>query len=335
MMGSGIATACALSGVRVLLKEINQKFLDAGMARVRANLASNVKKGRMTSQKADAIYSLCTPCLTYDKFKEADMVIEAVIENLDLKQKIFADLERSCRSDCILSTNTSTIDITKVASKMRNPERILGAHFFSPAHVMQLFEIIRTDATPPQVLVDALGLSKQIKKTPVVVGNYYRVRRQPRVLPVHHVRVPPRRPRPGSVRHRQRDSRLWHAHGAVSTRRPRGARRMGVHVGQNFIDDFPLRVYESKLIPGLMKSGRMGEKSGKGFYVYDAKRAATPDPEASRRCFTSRAAAPGRFKRSTSGELLAMTADDIAEMIFFPVVNEAQVPGGGRRRSSE
>ena len=73
--GGGIATACALSGVRVLLKEINQKFLDAGMARVRANLASNVKKGRMTSQKADAIYSLCTPCLTYDKFKEADMVI--------------------------------------------------------------------------------------------------------------------------------------------------------------------------------------------------------------------------------------------------------------------
>ena len=323
LMGSGIATACALSGVRVLLKEINQKFLDAGMARVRANLASNVKKGRMTQQKADAIYSLCTPCLTYDKFKEADMVIEAVIENLDLKQKIFADLERSCRSDCILSTNTSTIDITKVASKMRNPERILGAHFFSPAHVMQLFEIIRTDATPPQVLVDALGLSKQIKKTPVVVGNCtgFAVNRVFFPYTMSACLLVDLGLDPYAVDNAIRAFGM-----------PMGPFRLGdlvghdvgVHVGQNFIDDFPSRVYESNLIPGLMKSGRMGEKSGKGFYVYDAKRAATPDPEGIAALLNaSRAAASGWFKRSTSGELLAMTADDIAEMIFFPVVNEA------------
>ena len=288
-----------------------------------ANLASNVKKGRMTSQKADAIYSLCTPCLTYDKFKEADMVIEAVIENLDLKQKIFADLERSCRSDCILSTNTSTIDITKVASKMRNPERILGAHFFSPAHVMQLFEIIRTDATPPQVLVDALGLSKQIKKTPVVVGNCTG-------FAVNRVFFPYTMSACLLVDLGLDPYAIDNAIRAFGM--PMGPFRLGdlvghdvgVHVGQNFIDDFPLRVYESKLIPGLMKSGRMGEKSGKGFYVYDAKRAATPDPEGIAALLNaSRAAASGRFKRSTSGELLAMTADDIAEMIFFPVVNEA------------
>lgn len=323
LMGSGIATACALAGVRVMLKEINQKFLDAGMGRIKANLASNVKKGRMTQQKADAIYALCVPCLTYDKFGDADMVIEAVIENLDLKQKIFADLERSCRPDCILSTNTSTIDITKVASKMKNPERILGAHFFSPAHVMQLFEIIRTDATPPQVLVDALGLSKQIKKTPVVVGNCtgFAVNRVFFPYTMSACLLADLGLDPYAIDNAIRMFGM-----------PMGPFRLGdlvghdvgVHVGQNFIDDFPLRVYESKLIPGLMAGGRMGEKSGKGFYAYDAKRRATPDPEGIAALLrTSRAAASGRFKHSTDGELLAMTADDIAEMIFFPVVNEA------------
>ena len=242
-----------------MLKEINQKFLDAGMGRIKANLASNVKKGRMTQQKADAIYSLCVPCLTYDKFGDADMVIEAVIENLDLKQKIFADLERSCRPDCILSTNTSTIDITKVASKMRNPERILGAHFFSPAHVMQLFEIIRTDATPPQVLVDALGLSKQIKKTPVVVGNCtgFAVNRVFFPYTMSACLLADLGLDPYAIDNAIRMFGM-----------PMGPFRLGdlvghdvgVHVGQNFIDDFPLRVYESKLIPGLMAGGRMGDR---------------------------------------------------------------------------
>ena len=125
------------------------------MARVRANLASNVKKGRMTSQKADAIYSLCTPCLTYDKFKEADMVIEAVIENLDLKQKIFADLSEA--ADRTASSAPTPAPSTSPRWRPRcetraDPRRSL----LLPAHVMQLFEIIRTDATPPQVLVDAL-----------------------------------------------------------------------------------------------------------------------------------------------------------------------------------
>jgi enoyl-CoA hydratase/3-hydroxyacyl-CoA dehydrogenase len=170
-MGSGIATACLLAGIQVVLKEIKQEFLDAGVGRIQSNLTSMVRKGRMTEDKARQLMSLVKPTLTDQDFRQCDMVIEAVIENLPLKQKIFCELERICKPDCILSTNTSTIDITKIAAKMKNPERIVGAHFFSPAHVMQLFEIIRTDATPAQILVDTLGLSKQIKKTPVVVGN--------------------------------------------------------------------------------------------------------------------------------------------------------------------
>ena len=110
--------------------------------------------------------------LDYSDFKRCDMVIEAVIEDIPLKQRIFADLERECRPDCILSTNTSTIDINLVGQAVpKSRSRILGAHFFSPAHVMPLLEIVRTEHTSAQALLDTLDLSSRIKKTPVVVGN--------------------------------------------------------------------------------------------------------------------------------------------------------------------
>lgn len=324
LMGSGIATACILNGVNVMLKEINQKFLDAGMGRIKANLQSNVKKGRMTQEKADKIFALCHPTLTYDDFGKIDMAIEAVIENLDLKQKIFCDLERVCRPDCILSTNTSTIDITKVAAKMKNPERIVGAHFFSPAHVMQLFEIIRTDATPPQVLCDTLGLSKQIKKTPVVVGNCTG-------FAVNRVFFPYTM---SACLLLDLGCDPYAIDNAIKMfGMPMGPFRLGdlvghdvgVHVGQNFIDDFPARVHKSRIIPSLLESKRLGEKSGKGFYTYDAKRRATPDPEGIAPLLAaSRAAADFVLPQGArSGPLAAFSFNDIVEMIFFPVVNEA------------
>ena len=120
----------------------------------------------MTQRRADELFSLCHGTLSYDAFRDVDVAIEAVIENLDLKQKIFADLEASCRPDAILSTNTSTIDVTKVAAKMRAPERIVGAHFFSPAHVMQLFEIIRTDKTPPRSCATSSGCPSRSRRRP-------------------------------------------------------------------------------------------------------------------------------------------------------------------------
>lgn len=207
LMGSGIATACALAGMQVLLKEVNQKFLDGGLARVRANLASRVKKGRMSAQQAEAVGARVRGVLDYAEFGRVDMVIEAVIEDVKLKQQvrfvrgvvglgvggcrwgrnahahtwthactpahvfyiskhplqpsfahthtthiqIFADLERACKPDAILSSNTSTIDLNLIGAKTSCPDRIVGAHFFSPAHVMPLLEIVRTDKTSPQV----------------------------------------------------------------------------------------------------------------------------------------------------------------------------------------
>ena len=325
LMGSGIATACVMNGVSVVLKEINQKFLDAGMSRVKANLASAVKKGRLTQQKADAMYANCHPTLSYGAFSKVDMAIEAVIENLGLKQKIFSDLESSCRPDAILSTNTSTIDITKVAQKMKNPERIVGAHFFSPAHVMQLFEIIRTDITPPQVLVDTLGLSKQIKKTPVVVGNCtgFAVNRVFFPYTMSACLLLDLGCDPYAIDNAIRMFGM-----------PIGPFRLsdlvghdvGVAVGSNFIEDFPERVYRCAMIPSLVASKRLGEKSGSGFYVHKGK-TSLPDPEGIAPLLAaSRANARSQLPASAfaaDAPLAALTQSDIVEMIFFPVVNEA------------
>ena len=321
LMGSGIATACLLAGIRVVLKEIKKEFLDAGVGRIQANLGSMVRKGRMTEDKARQLMSLVTPTLTDEDFRQCDMIIEAVIENLGLKQKIFCELERICKPDCILSTNTSTIDITKIAAKMKNPERIVGAHFFSPAHVMQLFEIIRTDATPPQVLVDTLGLSKQIKKTPVVVGNCTG-------FAVNRVFFPYTMSATALVDIGCDPYAIDRA--IMMFGMPMGPFRLGdlvghdvgVHVGQNFIDDFPDRVYKSPLIPSLLASKRLGEKAGAGFYKYDRKRKATPDPEGVDALVAASRAA-SNLPLDSSSVPTGLSPQDIAEMIFFPVVNEA------------
>jgi enoyl-CoA hydratase/3-hydroxyacyl-CoA dehydrogenase len=151
LMGSGICTALALAGYNVILKEIKQAFLDGGMQRIAANLASRVKKGSMSEKaKAETLMRI-SGTLTYEAFGSVDMVIEAALENIDLKQKIFVDLERVCKPDCILSSNTSTIDLNVIAEKTSAQRRIVGAHFFSPAHIMPLLEIVRTEHTMPQV----------------------------------------------------------------------------------------------------------------------------------------------------------------------------------------
>ncbi|KAK6913755.1 3-hydroxyacyl-CoA dehydrogenase, NAD binding [Dillenia turbinata] len=171
LMGSGIATALILSNYPVLLKEVNDKFLQAGLGRVKANLRSRVKKGKMSQEKFEKSMSLIKGVLDYEGFRDVDMVIEAVIENVSLKQQIFVDLEKYCPPHCILASNTSTIDLNLIGQKTKSQDRIIGAHFFSPAHVMPLLEIVRTERTSPQVIVDLLDVGKKIKKTPVVVGN--------------------------------------------------------------------------------------------------------------------------------------------------------------------
>lgn len=319
LMGSGIATALATAGIQVLLKEVNQQFLDGGMGRIKANVASRVKKGAMTQEEAAAILGRVRGVLDYDAFNTADMVIEAVIEDIPLKQRIFADLERVCRPDCILSTNTSTIDISLVGAKTQAHDRILGAHFFSPAHIMPLLEIVRTDTTSKQVILDTLELSARIKKTPVVVGNCtgFAVNRVFFPYTMAACMLVDMGLNPYLI-----DKAIAGVFGM-----PMGPFRLndlvgadiGLHVGKNFVDSFPERVYISKLIPLMNQHKRLGEKTGKGFYKFDSKRKASPDPDILPLIAEARKAAGLMQDPSKPPK---MSDQDIIEFIFFPVVNE-------------
>jgi len=205
-------------------------------------------------------------------------VIEAVIENIELKQSIFADLEKHCRADCILSTNTSTIDLNLVGAKTKSQDRIIGAHFFSPAHIMPLLEIVRTEKTSPQAIVDLMALGKAIKKTPVLVGNCTG-------FAVNRVFFPYTM---AASMLSDLGVDIYRIDNAIkSWGMPMGPFRLAdlvglgvaVAVGAQFVNSFPDRVYVSRLLPAMLQAERLGESNKKGFYVYDEKRKARPAPE--------------------------------------------------------
>ncbi|KAK8671150.1 hypothetical protein V6N13_037755 [Hibiscus sabdariffa] len=318
LMGSGIATALILSNYPVILKEVNEKFLEAGIGRVKANLQSRVKKGKMSREKFEKTISLLAGVLDYESFRDVDMVIEAVIENVSLKQQIFADLEKYCPPHCILASNTSTIDLNLIGQRTKSQDRIVGAHFFSPAHVMPLLEIVRTKQTSPQIIVDVLDVGKKIKKTPIVVGNCTG-------FAVNRMFFPYTQAGLFLV---ERGTDVYRIDRVITKfGMPMGPFRLadlvgfgvGIATGMQFIENFPERTYKSMLVPIMQEDKRSGEATGKGFYLYDNKRKASPDPELNKYIEQS---------RSISGvavdpKFVKLSDKDIVEMIFFPVVNEA------------
>ncbi|XP_075087421.1 glyoxysomal fatty acid beta-oxidation multifunctional protein MFP-a-like [Nicotiana tabacum] len=318
LMGSGIATALLLSGYPVILKEVNDKFLQAGMGRVKANLQSSVKKGKMSQEKCEKTLSLLKGSLEYEGFRDVDMVIEAVIENVSLKQQIFADLEKYCPPHCILASNTSTIDLNLIGEKTKSQDRIIGAHFFSPAHVMPLLEIVRTQKTSPQVIVDLLDVGKKIRKTPVVVGNCTGFAVNRMFFPYTQA----------ALLLVERGTDVYRIDKAITRfGMPMGPFRLcdlvgfgvAIATGGQFVMTFPERTYKSMLIPLMQEDKRAGETTRKGFYVYDDRRKASPDPEIKKYIEKAR-----EMSGVTIDPKLAKLSDkDIIEMIFFPVVNEA------------
>ncbi|KAF3324702.1 glyoxysomal fatty acid beta-oxidation multifunctional protein MFP-a-like protein [Carex littledalei] len=318
LMGSGIATALLLSNYPVILKEVNEKFLQAGIERIKGNLRSRVKKGKMTEEKFERTLSLLTGVLDYEKFKEVDLVIEAVIENVSLKQQIFSDLEKYCGPHCILATNTSTIDLNLIGDKTRSKDRIIGAHFFSPAHIMPLLEIVRTDNTSPQTIVDLLEVGKNIKKTPIVVGNCTG-------FAVNRMFFPYSQSALLLVDYGMDVYRIDRA--CTKFGMPMGPFRLAdlvgfgvaVATGMQYLEHFPERTYKSMLVPLMLEDKRTGEASKIGFYKYDNRRKASPDPEIAKYIQKSRQIAGV----TPDPALLKLGDKDIVEMVFFPVVNEA------------
>ncbi len=145
-MGGGIAMNYANAGIPVIVKETAKDALNRGMETIRKNYENSVKKGRFSADTMVQRMALITPQLTYDGFDQADIIVEAVFEGMDLKKQIFAEMDKIAKPDCILASNTSTLDIDEIASATARPQMVIGHHFFSPANVMRLLEIVRGKA---------------------------------------------------------------------------------------------------------------------------------------------------------------------------------------------
>ena len=169
-MGGGIAMNFANAGIPVKILEVKEDALERGIAVIRKNYENTAKKGRITQEQAEQRMALIQPTLSYDDLGDVDLVIEAVFENMDVKKAVFTELDRVCKPGAILATNTSTLDVNRIASFTQRPEDVVGMHFFSPANVMKLLENVRGEKTSDEVVATVMDLSRRIGKVGVLVG---------------------------------------------------------------------------------------------------------------------------------------------------------------------
>ncbi|MHB1124426.1 MAG: 3-hydroxyacyl-CoA dehydrogenase NAD-binding domain-containing protein [Ramlibacter sp.] len=169
-MGGGITMNFLNAGIPVVLLEMKQEALDKGLATIRRNYENSAKKGKLTTEQVEQRMALITPSLDYAPFTDVDLVIEAVFENMDVKEQVFRQLDEVCKPGAILASNTSYLNIDRIATFTKRPADVLGLHFFSPANVMRLLEIVRGAKTAPDVLATCVDLAKKIKKVAVVAG---------------------------------------------------------------------------------------------------------------------------------------------------------------------
>ena len=319
-MGAGIAICFLMKNIPVILKEVNETFLKAGVERILADIQTIVKARRLPPFVVEMMMRGLKPQLTYDGFDKVDVVIEAVIEDIPLKQRIFAELEQKCSPTCIIATNTSTINIEEIIVNCQpsTAKRVLGLHFFSPAHIMPLLEIVRTKYTDPQVLATSVVMAKTINKTPVVVGNCIGFVANRVFFPYG---MAGQLLLTGGADPYKIDKAL------MAFGMPMGIYRMndsvgvdlGVHIAPIFTKAYPDRVFNTELSQLMVNAKRMGQKNNVGFYKYLQPRKATPDPEglkpilAQIRTKQSELAIPDTSK---------LTPQDIIEVCLFPVINE-------------
>ncbi len=169
-MGGGIAMNFANAGIPAKILEVKEDALEKGIAVIRKNYENTAKKGRITAQQVEDRMALIQPTLSYDDLSDVDLVIEAVFENMDVKKAVFSELDRVCKPGAILATNTSTLDVNRIAEFTQRPEDVMGMHFFSPANVMKLLENVRGEKTADDVVATVMDLSRRIGKVGVLVG---------------------------------------------------------------------------------------------------------------------------------------------------------------------
>ena len=312
-MGSGIAMVLANAGIPVLLKETDPAALDRGWANIQKNYAASVQRGRFSQDFVDQRLRLITPTLTYDGFSNADLVIEAVFEGMSIKKQAFGELDTICKSTAILASNTSSLNIDEIARATSRPQSVIGTHFFSPANVMRLLEIVRGKLTSKEVIATCMQLSKKLGKVGVLVGNcrgfvgnrmFHPYRREAQFMieegaPVEVVD--------------QALSDFGMAMGPLAT-----GDLAGLDVGWRIRKEY--RHLEK---PGvrqpiaedqLCEMGRYGQKTQAGWYRYDETRRALPDPQVG--------ALVRKWAVESGIDQRQISTDEIVDRCILALVNE-------------
>ena len=302
-MGGGITMNFLNAGVPVTLVEMTQEALDRGIAVIRKNYENTAKKGKLTADQVEKRMGLITPVLALDALSQVDLVIEAVFESMDVKRDVFTKLDAIAKPGAILASNTSFLDLNEIASVTTRPEYVIGLHFFSPANVMRLLEVVRGAKTSKEVLATAMTLAKGIGKVPVLSGvcDGFIANRLMKPRGVQADQAVLEGPTPKAI-----DKAIYDYGFAM------GPFAMMDLVG---LDVLVRDARERSLRGDFYAAGRYGQKTGGGFYDYDENRKASDSPAAAEII-----AAFAAFKGvSAKGE---QSAEDIVARLLYPVVNE-------------
>ena len=313
-MGGGIAMNFANAGIPVTVFEVSEETLDKGLGIVRKNYAATVSKGRLSQEQMDTRLGLISSTVDYADLADADVVIEAVFEDMALKKEIFGKLDAACKPEAILASNTSTLDVNEIAAATNRPGQVIGTHFFSPANVMRLMENVRGAATSPETIATIMKLSKTIGKVGVLVGvcdgfvgnrMLYAYRRQADFLLEE-----------GALPH-QIDTVIY------DFGMPMGPYAMGDLAGldvgwrirQGQAATRPKHLRHSTVADRVCELGRFGQKTGAGWHRYaPGSRTPIPDPVVEELILSI--SKEGGFTRRT------ITDQEILERCMYPLVNE-------------
>lgn len=303
-MGGGISMNFLGKGIPVTIVEMVQENLDRGVGVIRKNYVASAAKGRFTTEQVESMMGLLTPSLSLDNLADCDLIIEAVYESMDVKKEVFGKLDQIAKPGAILASNTSYLNVDEIAASTSRPQDVVGMHFFSPANVMKLLEVVRGEKTAPEVLATAMAVGKKIGKVAVVAG-------------VCHGFIGNR-----MLAMRQAPATQLLLEGASPAQIDKVHTDFGMPMGPFQMSDLagldigwhrdPSRV--ETIRDALCAAGRFGQKNSKGFYDYDAKRVGTPSEEA--------LAIIEEFRATSNLPKREISDQEIIERTLYPMVNE-------------
>jgi 3-hydroxyacyl-CoA dehydrogenase len=313
-MGSGIAMSFASAGIPVILFEARDAALQRGVATIRKNYEGTVSKGKLKQEEAEARIARIETTLDMARMADADLVIEAVFEDMAVKKDLFGKLDALCKPTAVLATNTSRLDVNEIAAATSRPQSVIGLHYFSPANVMRLVEVVRGAATSPEVIVTSMNVVRQTGKLPVLVGVC-----------------------DGFVGNRMvaqyaREAEFLLEEGATPQQVDGALQKFGLAMGRFAMADLagldigwagrkrlaptrPAHLRYSKVADRICEMGRFGQKTGAGFYRYEAgSRTPLPDPIVNDLIV--------ECAREAGIERRTITDEEIVERTIFALVNE-------------